>query len=261
MSDLTPSADSLTGQLTDPIWAIKNHEGEFYASFLKRFHQNFKPRNYFEIGVQTGGTIEFAECASIGVDPFFQIDRPFMLNKPSCFLYQMTSDSFFKAYKPDVIFGEPVQMAFLDGMHWFEFLLRDFINTERCCSPNSMIFMHDCIPTDAHVARRIGDDYSLIDQSTNPNWWGGDVWKTVAILLKYRPDLRIISFNAPPTGLVAITNLAPSSSFLSTNYFDLIDEYNNITIGDAASEYFKLLKIVPTDDFSTFGAQSAAFWL
>src|SRR5256885_12302956 len=35
--------------------------------------------------------------------------------------------------------GRPVDLAFIDGMHLFEFALRDFVNLERYCAPGSTI--------------------------------------------------------------------------------------------------------------------------
>ncbi len=34
-------------------------------------------------------------------------------------------------------------------------------------------------------------------------YWTGDVWKLIPILQRYRPDLQLTLFDAPPSGLVA----------------------------------------------------------
>jgi hypothetical protein len=194
--------------------------GEEYRLVLQRFHQTFKPQNYLEIGVADGATLELAECFSIGVDPHFAISGPIIKNKIACCLFQMSSDSFFQRADPSSIFGRPVEMVFLYGMHLFEFLLRDFTNVERHCAKNSVIFIHDCLPIDQYVGRRDVDDRKLKTRSNHPEWWTGDVWKVLEILVKYRPDLRIVVFNAYPTGLVAVTRLDPFSVVLADRYFD-----------------------------------------
>ena len=47
-----------------------------------------------------------------------------------------------------------MDFAFIDGMHLFEFALRDFMNLERHCTPQSVIMVHDCYPTEREHAER-----------------------------------------------------------------------------------------------------------
>jgi len=255
---LTPTvANDLSGKL----WSIPELSGENYTVVLQRFHRTFRPKNYLEIGVSNGATLDLAECFSIGVDPSFAIDRPTLRNKPACCFFQMTSDSFFQRFDPSVLFGEPLDMAFLDGMHLFEFLLRDFINVERHCKPNSVVFMHDCIPTDEYVGRRAMDDHRLRNRSAHPEWWTGDVWKALAIILRHRPDLRVVVFNAHPTGLVAVTHLDPSSRLLADRYFDLVAEYKDQTLNEHGDAHYRALRIIETRDYASLEALSSLFWL
>jgi Methyltransferase domain len=39
-------------------------------------------------------------------------------------------------------------MAFIDGLHHFEQVLRDFINVEKRATSEGLIVIHDCIPFD-----------------------------------------------------------------------------------------------------------------
>jgi hypothetical protein len=126
-----------------------------------------------------------------------------------------------------VLFGKPVDLAFLDGMHLIEFLLRDFINTEMNCSPASLIVMHDCIPTDAFVDDRIND---ASRRPMHPGWWAGDVWKILPILRKYRPALRVQAVDAAPTGLVVVSVLDPRSSSLRDNADRIIREWMSVEL-------------------------------
>jgi hypothetical protein len=256
-----PDTPTVADDLLARLWSIPDLTGEAYTAVLQRFHRTFQPRNYLEIGVSSGATLDLAECFAIGVDPNPAIDRPVLRNKPACCFFQMTSDSFFQRFDPSVLFGQPVDMAFLDGMHLFEFLLRDFINVERHCKPNSVIFMHDCIPTDEYVGRREIDDHRLRSRSAHPEWWTGDVWKVLAILLGHRPDLRIAVFNAHPTGLVAVTRLDPTSRLLAERYFDLVAEYKDQTLTEHGDAHHRALRILDTRDYATFEALSSLFWL
>jgi hypothetical protein len=151
-------------------------------------------------------------------------------------------------------------MAFIDGMHLFEFALRDFMNVERHCKPNSVVFIHDCLPTDEYVGRRDIDDHMLKKRSRRPEWWTGDAWKLLEIIVKYRTDLRVVVFNALPTGLAAVTHLDPSSTLLADRYFDLVAEYKNRTLAEHGDAFYRGLRIVDTREHGAFDAMSGLFW-
>ena len=59
----------------------------------------------------------------------------------------MTSDEFFAKFDPRDALGSKIDLAFLDGQHLFEYVLRDFMNTEAVCEENSFILLHDCSPS------------------------------------------------------------------------------------------------------------------
>jgi hypothetical protein len=128
-----------------PLLAGPGHE-----EILSALHAHLKPRTYLEIGVDRGETLKLARCPSIGIDPNMQVNHQAIGQKPACLLYRMESDRFFDANDPEVLLGAKIDFAFLDGMHLFEFLLRDFINVERHCRRNSLIVLHDCVPTDLY---------------------------------------------------------------------------------------------------------------
>jgi len=242
-------------------WSAPDLTGEDYAVVLNRLHATFTPQTYLEIGVSTGASLELASCFSIAIDPNFMIDRPVLKNKPACCFYSMTSDKFFLQYNPSTVFGRPIEMAFLDGMHLFECLLRDFSNVEKHCKSNSIVLLHDCVPIDEYVCRRDINDHRLKQRSAHPDWWAGDVWKVVDILLKFRPDLTVVIFDATPTGLVAVTHLDPSSTFLKDRYFNLIEDYKNKTLTEHGDAYYQSLKLLDTRQYASFEALSTLFWL
>jgi Glycosyltransferase 61 len=243
------------------LWLGPQHKGDDYTVLLQRLHAALKPSTYLEIGVSTGVSLELASCRSIAIDPHFAMNRPVLQNKPSCFFFQMTGDHFFNKCDPWAILGAPVDMAFLDGMHWYEYLLRDFINVERHCRPNSVVLLHDCLPSDEHVGRRDVEDNRLRGLSPHPDWWAGDVWKVLAILVKHRPDLQIVVFSAPPTGLVAITNLDPSSTFLPESYFNFVKEFEDQTLAEHGSAFFDSIDILDPGKLADPAFLSRHFWL
>ena len=263
-SPLGPETQTISKRppaLATSFWSAPDLAGEDYTVVLKRFHTTFTPQTYLEIGVSGGASLKLANCFSIGIDPNFNIDPSALHNKPACCFYQMSSDKYFEKYDPSLIFGQPVEMAFLDGLHLFECLLRDFINVERYCKSNSVIFLHDCIPTDEYVCRRDINDPKLKERSAHPDWWAGDVWKVPDILRKVRPDLRIVIFNAAPTGLIAVTNLDPSSTVLGDRYFSLIEDYKDQTLTEHGDAYYRSLNLLDTRRYASFEALSTLFWL
>jgi predicted O-methyltransferase YrrM len=206
------------------------HEGTGYLKLLRRLHALRRPRSYLEIGTARGMTLALARCASVAIDPRFRLAHDVRKGKPACHLFEMTSDAFFAAQDPTALFGGPVDLAFIDGMHHFEFALRDFMNIEPHCRPDSLIVLHDCLPVDAHMARRDPRDRSRANTAHYPDAWAGDTWKALWILQRYRPDLRIFAFDAPPSGLVVVTHLDPASTLLKQRYDEAIGAANTIDL-------------------------------
>jgi hypothetical protein len=105
-----------------------------------------------------------------------------------------------------------VDLAFIDGMHLFEFALRDFINVERFTTPTSVVVFDDMLPRSVPEAAR--------DRVTSQ--WTGDVYKVVDVLRRYRPDLSILRVNTQPTGLVVVFGPDASSNVLRDHYEEIL---------------------------------------
>jgi len=216
--------------MTDDFFTRPPHQGRSYQKVLGILHAIRRPNTYLEIGTATGQTLAIAKCASIAIDPHFRLARDVRLGKPACHLFETTSDDFFATQDPRAVLGAPIDLAFIDGMHRCEFALRDFMNVERFCRRNSMIVLHDCLPVDSHMARREPRDRTFAARAYHRSAWAGDTWKLVWILRRYRPDLRIYSFDAPPSGLVVVTGLRPDSTTLRTRYQEALDAAAGLTL-------------------------------
>lgn len=223
-----------------------------YTEVLRRFHHYLRPKTYLEIGTMSGTSLKIAKCASIAIDPGFELDQDVLAGKPSCLFFQMTSDAFFSMHSPTTLFGQPIELAFLDGMHLAEFLLRDFMNVETHARRNSVIILHDCIPWNMEMTSRMFQDGA----------WTGDVWKTVIALKKYRPDIKIQALDAPPTGLIICTNLDPSSRLLEEKYHEILDDMASLDLGILGVENFrKTLGVCGTELTNTFEGIARNYWL
>ena len=175
------------GRIADPRHLAPPLAGAHYLRLVAAAHREFAPARYFEIGTLRGASLALAACASVAVDPRFLLPE-----------------------------------GFLDGMHRFEFLLRDFINTERHCTPGSVVMLHDCVPVCSQITHRHQGAPRIAVHDVMPGAWAGDVWKLLPILREHRPGLRLDVFDARPTGLVLVTGLDPASRVLAERYEQIV---------------------------------------
>lgn len=206
-------------------------EGMNYYAFLDQLMQVLAPRSYFEIGVHHGKSFLRSQCASVGVDPQFDLRGDIVGQKPQMHLFQMPSDEFFARFDLKQFFEHGVDLAFLDGMHLFEFLLRDFIATEKAAAPGATFLLHDCLPINAEMAERERMPGARKDREYK-SYWTGDVWKMVSILREYRPDLDLQFLDCAPTGLVVVKRLDPASTVLTEAYDAIVAKYLDIMLTD-----------------------------
>ncbi|WP_338420769.1 class I SAM-dependent methyltransferase [Pontivivens ytuae] len=193
-------------------------------------HLTLKPDLYLEVGSRTGNSLALAQGDFIAVDPTFVLKRFATFPGRQGHLFQMPSDDFFETEFLEGM-GRKVDFAFLDGMHHFEFLLRDFMNTEKRAAPGATVTLHDCCPFNANMTER--DRANVRGRA-----WTGDVWKVLVILLRHRPDLEIAVYDAAPTGIVSITGLDPESRTLDAAYDDLMAEFMELHIASFGPERF-----------------------
>ena len=234
--------------------------GEDYKVVLARLHQSLKPANYLEIGSRDGSSLALALCPSIAIDPEFHLNSTFVGQKTFCGLYRMGSDEFFKKFDAQAILGGKLEFAFLDGLHLAEFLLRDFMNTERVCRRNSIIAIHDCLPLDAPMARRHERGPGVIRSGRYPDYWTGDVWKVFTAIRKFRPELHVTILDAQPTGLGLVTGLDPTSTTLSDHYYEILREFASLTDNDLKT-FVQSANIVKTSEIGSYEDIAKFLWL
>jgi hypothetical protein len=235
------------------------HLDGHYFDLLRRIHVAMRPRTYVEIGVHTGGSLALASPATtiLGIDPVPAIRMP--INRTARLFFE-TSDDFFAQHDVNALLGgRTVDMAFIDGMHLFEFALRDFRNVERHCGPGSIVFVHDCYPLDEESSQRVR--YS--------DTWTGDTWKLVPCLRELRPDLHIATIAVRPTGLTVIRNLDPTNTVLDDRYDEALARFSGITFQSIVDRRDDVLHVVPnrweqvaallpSEPFAAVGASEAA---
>jgi hypothetical protein len=181
-----------------------------YLDFMAALHERFAPRTYLEIGVAEGHTLAASRCTSVGVDPEFAVTQEL---RARVSLRRCTSDEYFHELDAEArtpFGGLPVDLTYIDGMHLFEYALRDFIGAERYSSRSSVIVLDDVLPRNVEEAARNKPDFP----------WTGDVFRIRSALKKHRPDLKQVLVDTEPTGTLLVAGLDPASTVLPT----LLDE-------------------------------------
>jgi hypothetical protein len=143
------------------------YEDSFYKrhAFVNKSLRKFDNPNYLEIGVESRdlfNSIPLKLSNKYGVDP--EIGGNF----------RMTSDEFFlrnQNIKFDTIF--------IDGLHHYEQVQKDAINSIKQLGKNGIIFFHDMLP------RNSFEEFVPRKQAS----WTGDVWK-VAVELMNSPNCK-----------------------------------------------------------------------
>lgn len=89
--------------------------------------------------------------------------------------HRMTSDDFFKQNT------EKFDVVFIDGLHYYEQVKKDFENSLNCLNDNGFIILHDMMPSTPEEA-------VVPIPKIMPYTWVGDVWR-LAFDLAAREDI------------------------------------------------------------------------
>lgn len=125
----------------------------------------YRLKSYLEIGIQFGQTFNRIQCErKVGVDP--KAD-------PQENIFPLTSDEFFGQN------SEVFDIIFIDGLHLYEQVVVDIVNSWNSLSINGFVVLHDCLPMCKEMCGRA----AIISQ------WTGDVWKAVVWFNEYYPEI------------------------------------------------------------------------
>jgi hypothetical protein len=182
--------------------------------FLETVHQAYRPRSYLEIGIKTGRSLALSRTKTVAVDPDFAITWEIDCDVQ---VVKATSDDFFA--RDDCLERFPdglVDLAFVDGLHLFEYALRDFMNVERRAAWTSVILIDDVLP---RTVARASRDRGMLTA------WSGDVYKLTEILAKYRSDLLLLLLDTSPSGLLVVLGADSQNTVLENDYEEVVAEY------------------------------------
>ena len=174
------------------------HRKEIINAYIKAVNA----KTYVEIGVQRGHLFfEIDAPRKFAVDPNFMISKT---NKIKYFFqrlrdqyYELTSDDFFDQHGDELFATEKIDVAFIDGLHTYEQVMRDVENCLKYLSPKGVILLHDCKPDDAAAAV-----YAMSPADARQRYegwesgaWTGDVYKAIVELRSTLKDRHIFVFD------------------------------------------------------------------
>jgi len=183
-----------------------------YLEVLTTIHKTLAPSLYLEIGVRNGHSMKLAQGLAVGVDPAPNINTD--LAEDITRIFTMTSDDYFADMSEHPLPQAP-ELVFIDGMHLFEYALRDFMNIERLSKPETLVLIDDIYPSHPAQAER----------NRRTRVWTGDIWKLHRCLAEERPDLFLIPLDTAPTGLLLVAGLEPGNRVLWDRYNPIVRKY------------------------------------
>lgn len=220
----------------DPSYPVV--DGLHYLDVLAGIEAHMNPELYLEIGSRSGTSLIPRKCSFVAIDPVLNLKSSDFSSTGDMYFFRKTSDDFFASGFLERN-GLIPDLTFIDGMHHFEYALRDFMNCENAMSSDGIICLHDVVPFNGEMTTR-DEDYLKIGTA-----WTGDVWKLVLALMKFRPDLTIDVLKASRTGLCCVSGLDPENSILHQNFEQIIEEFVPIDlVEDGPDSYFRKIELL-----------------
>ena len=202
---------------------IENFKGKLNYNFTENFYRwdlieylikknNYK--NYLEIGCDKNQLFTKVNIENkIGVDPV------------SGGNVRKTSDDFFKENKSSF------DIVFIDGLHTYEQVKRDILNSVNCLLDEGIILVHDCMPDS--LGKQAVPRYKM--------QWNGDVWKAI-VDLRQQENLEIYTCEIDQ-GIGVI------SKKKNTSILKLDKPINKLKFKDYFNNYKEYMRVISLEEF------------
>ena len=207
----------------------------YYNLFVENFKgkiQNNFPENYYRWDlikylIEKNGYKDYLE---IGCDQNQLFSKVKIVNKigvdpESGGNIRKTSDDFFlnNSNKFDIIF--------IDGLHIYEQVKRDIINSINCLEQNGIILIHDCMPDS--LAKQAVPRFKMK--------WNGDVWKAI-VDLRQSKELDIYTCEIDEG--IGVIKKEVNTEILKVN-----KPINKLKFRDYYDNYHNYLRVIDINEF------------
>ena len=203
----------------------------FIENFKGKIEYNF-PQNYFrwDLIEYLINKYKFSDYLEIGSDQDQLFSKVRIKNKTGVDPInggniRKTSDNFFRENK------NKFDIIFIDGLHTYNQVKKDILNSINCLKDDGIVLVHDCMPDS--LSKQAVPRYRMS--------WNGDVWKAI-VDLRQHENLEIYTCKIDQ-GIGVIKKKRNSSILkIEKNIKDLkfIDYYKNNE---------KYLRVVDLDEF------------
>jgi hypothetical protein len=217
--------------------------------FIQSAINKLKAKTYLEIGVHRGKNLfKISAPLKIAIDPNFIIGYGRLVKNFwdlfKCKFFQKTSDDFFIQDAGAILKDRSIDVAFIDGLHTYEQVLKDFENCLQYLSPQGVILFHDCNPTSEETAAFGYSPKEIMEKFPGKSSeWNGDVWKAIMHIRALYKNIEVFVLDCD-YGIGVARFGKPQSSLYFTeeqigalNYDDL-EEHRSEFLNLKSSEYW-----------------------
>lgn len=195
---------------------------EVLSKFTEKNSLYLENNNFNRISLINFGILKFGgDCKYLEIGVFqdtvfnsipLTLDKKIGVDPVQGGTHRMTSDDFFKDN------NSKFDIIFIDGLHTYDQVKKDFINSYNSLSDEGIIYIHDLLPVKS------------IYQSTKrkTSIWNGDVWKLAYQLASYEPFKKnfVIAKIDFGVGILKKKSTFDNLDFLKVNFSSL--NHNNL---------------------------------
>ena len=210
---------------------VKIYYNIFVENFRGKLEYNF-PQNYFrwDLIEYLTNKYKYSDYLEIGCDQDQLFSKVKIKNKTGVDPtnggnIRKTSDEFFKENK------NKFDIIFIDGLHTYNQVKKDILNSINCLKDEGIVLVHDCMPDS--LSKQAVPRYRMS--------WNGDVWKAI-VDLRQNENLDIYTCKIDQG--IGVIKKKRNSSILKIE-----KNIKDLKFKDYYKNYEKYLRVVDLDKF------------